>query len=199
LLSAIIVPAVMAFAQQYGGMWIPTEVNEKEMKAMGLKIPAKQLFDTQKPSIKDAVVQFDGGCTAEIISPKGLLLTNHHCGYDNIQSHSTVENDLLTNGFWAKNMGEELPNPGVTVDFIADIKEVTSTILAATQGLEGADLTKKINENIENYKKSQKIESYQTISVKPMSRTLIIAGSISVLIFSTAIAGKYSCVLPGNP
>ena len=168
LLSAIIVPAVMAFAQQYGGMWIPTEVNEKEMKAMGLKIPAKQLFDTQKPSIKDAVVQFDGGCTAEIISPKGLLLTNHHCGYDNIQSHSTVENDLLTNGFWAKNMGEELPNPGVTVDFIADIKEVTSSILAGTQGLESADLTKKINENIENYKKSQKIESYQTISVKPM-------------------------------
>ena len=168
MLSAIIVPAVMAFAQQYGGMWIPTEVNEKEMKAMGLKIPAKQLFDTQKPSIKDAVVQFDGGCTAEIISPKGLLLTNHHCGYDNIQSHSTVENDLLTNGFWAKNMGEELPNPGVTVDFIADIKEVTSSILAGTQGLESADLTKKINENIENYKKSQKIESYQTISVKPM-------------------------------
>ena len=168
LLSAIIVPAVMAFAQQYGGMWIPTEVNEKEMKAMGLKIPAKQLFDTQKPSIKDAVVQFDGGCTAEIISPKGLLLTNHHCGYDNIQSHSTVENDLLTNGFWAKNMGEELPNPGVTVDFIADIKEVTSSILAGTQGLESADLTKKINENIENYKKSQKIESYQKISVKPM-------------------------------
>ncbi len=168
MLSAVIVPAVMVFAQQYGGMWIPTEVNEKEMKEMGLKIPAKQLFDTQKPSIKDAVVQFDGGCTAEIISPKGLLLTNHHCGYDNIQSHSTVENDLLTNGFWAKNMGEELPNPGVTVDFIADIKEVTSTILAGTQGLEGADLNKKVNENIDNYKKSQKIESYQTISVKPM-------------------------------
>ena len=65
-------------------------------------------------------------------------------------------------------MGEELPNPGVTVDFIADIKEVTSTILAGTQGLEGADLNKKVNENIDNYKKSQKIESYQTISVKPM-------------------------------
>ena len=71
MLSAVIVPAVMVFAQQYGGMWIPTEVNEKEMKEMGLKIPAKQLFDTQKPRIKDAVVQFDGGCTAEIISPKG--------------------------------------------------------------------------------------------------------------------------------
>ena len=106
LLAAVIFPAVMAFGQQYGGMWIPTELNEKEMKAMGMKISAKQIFDPSKPSIKYAVVQFDGGCTAEIISPKGLLLTNHHCGYDNIQSHSTVENDLLADGFWAKNMGE---------------------------------------------------------------------------------------------
>ena len=95
------------------------------MKSLGMKIKAQDIWNTEKPSIKDAVVQFDGGCTAEIISPKGLLLTNHHCGYDNIQSHSTVENDLLTNGFWAKNMGEELPNPGVTVDFVTDIKEIT--------------------------------------------------------------------------
>lgn len=168
ILSAIILPAAMAFAQQYGGMWIPTEVNEKEMKDLGMKISAKQIFDPAKPSIKDAVVQFDGGCTAEIISPKGLLLTNHHCGYDNIQSHSTVENDLLTNGFWAKNMGEELPNPGVTVDFITDIKDVSAQILPGTENLTGADLTKKINENIEAYKKSQKIENYQSISVKPM-------------------------------
>ena len=125
LLSVFLLPAAMAFAQQYGGMWIPTEINEKEMKSLGMKIKAQDIWNTEKPSIKDAVVQFDGGCTAEIISPKGLLLTNHHCGYDNIQSHSTVENDLLTNGFWAKNMGEELPNPGVTVDFVTDIKEIT--------------------------------------------------------------------------
>ena len=160
--------AAAFFGQQYGGMWIPTEINEKEMKSLGMKIKAQDIWNTEKPSIKDAVVQFDGGCTAEIISPKGLLLTNHHCGYDNIQSHSTVENDLLTNGFWAKNMGEELPNPGVTVDFVTDIKEITQDILGNTSSLSGAELTKKINENIDAYKKSQKIESYQSIIVRPM-------------------------------
>ena len=168
LLSALLLPAVMAFGQQYGGMWIPTELNEKEMKSLGMKISAKDIFNPDKASIKDAVVQFDGGCTAEVISGKGLLLTNHHCGYDNIQAHSTVENDLLTNGFWAKDMTGELPNPGVTVDFITDIKEVTAQILPGTENLTGANLAKKINENIEAYKKSQKIEPYQTISVRSM-------------------------------
>ncbi|KFC20438.1 S46 family peptidase [Chryseobacterium sp. FH1] len=168
LLSALLLPAVMAFAQQYGGMWIPTELNEKEMKSLGMKISAKDIFNPDKASIKDAVVQFDGGCTAEIISPKGLLLTNHHCGYDNIQSHSTVENDLLTNGFWAKDMNGELPNPGVTVDFITDIKEVTKEILAGTEGLTGKDLDAKIKQNTDAYVTSQKTESYQKISVRSM-------------------------------
>ncbi len=81
LIAALFLGTAFSYAQQYGGMWIPTEINEKEMKDLGMKISAKQIFDTQKPSIKDAVVQFNGGCTAEIISPKGLLLTNHHCGY----------------------------------------------------------------------------------------------------------------------
>lgn len=167
-IASALLPAVIAFAQQYGGMWMPTELNEKEMKQLGMKISAKDIYNTEKPSIKDAVVQFDGGCTAEVISPKGLILTNHHCGYGEIQSHSTVENDLLTNGFWAKNMSGELPNPGVTVDFITDIKEVTSQILEVTKGLSGADLEDKINQNIQNYKASQKIESYQKIVVKSM-------------------------------
>jgi len=158
----------LGIAQQYGGMWIPTELNEKEMKDLGMKISAKDIFNTQKPSIKDAVVQFNGGCTAEIISPKGLLLTNHHCGYGQIQAHSTVQNDLLSNGFWAKNMETELPNPGVTVDFIVDIKEVTNQILEGTDALQDQDLAKKIANNIEIYKNSQKIENYQSISVKPM-------------------------------
>lgn len=168
LLSVFLLPAAMAFAQQYGGMWIPTELNEKEMKDLGMKISAKDIFNPQKASIKDAVVQFNGGCTAEIISPKGLLLTNHHCGYGQIQAHSTVENDLLTNGFWAKNMGTELPNPGVTVDFIVDIKEVTNQILEGTANLSEPELSKKINSNIEAYKASQKIEPYQSVSVKSM-------------------------------
>ena len=168
LLSAFALSTVMTFAQQYGGMWIPTEVNEKEMKELGMKISAKDIFNPEKASIKDAVVQFDGGCTAEIISGKGLLLTNHHCGYDNIQSHSTVENDLLTNGFWAKDMNGELPNPGVTVDFITDIKEVTKDILSGTDGLAGKDLDAKIKQNTDAYTASQKPESYQKISVRSM-------------------------------
>ncbi|WP_327984342.1 S46 family peptidase [Bergeyella porcorum] len=163
LLSALF-PAVMAFAQQYGGMWMPTELNEKEMKELGMKISAKDIFNPNKPSIKDAVVQYDGGCTGEIISPKGLLLTNHHCGYSEIQAHSTLQNDYLKNGFWAKNMSEELPNPGVTADFVVDIKEVTNEVLAGNPNLSEAE----INQNIEKVKASFKVEPYQKVVVKSM-------------------------------
>ncbi|SFI73267.1 Peptidase S46 [Kaistella treverensis] len=168
LLSAILFPAVMAFAQQYGGMWIPTELNEKEMKDLGMKISAKDIFDPSKPSIKDAVVQFNGGCTAEIISPQGLLLTNHHCGYGQIQKHSSVEHDYLTDGFWAKDMNGELPNPGVTVDFIADIKEVTGQVLAGTQNLEGKASEDLINKNLEKVKAGFKLEPWQKVVIKPV-------------------------------
>ncbi|MDY3547192.1 S46 family peptidase [Riemerella anatipestifer] len=164
ILSAVVLPAVMAFAQQYGGMWMPTELNEKEMKELGMKISAKDIFNPEKPSIKDAVVQFNGGCTAEVISPKGLILTNHHCGYGQIQSHSSVEKDYLKDGFWAKNMGEELPNPGVTVDFIVDIKNVTNEILKGNLNLSEQN----IKDNIEALKKSFKLEPYQHIVVKPV-------------------------------
>jgi hypothetical protein len=168
LVAALFLSNAYAIAQQYGGMWIPTEINEKEMKDLGMKISAKQIFDTNKPSIKDAVVQFNGGCTAEIISPKGLLLTNHHCGFGQIQAHSTVEKDYLSNGFWAKNPNEELPNPGVTVDFIVDIKEVTNQILAGTQGLSDKDSKEIIKKNLETTQKSFPIESYQKVTIKPM-------------------------------
>lgn len=168
LLSTVLLPSVMAFSQQHGGMWIPTELNEKEMKEMGMKISAKQIFDATKPSIKDAVVQFDGGCTAEIISPKGLLLTNHHCGYDDIQKHSTLDNDLLTNGFWAKNMSEELPNPGVTVDFIVDIKEVTTQILGNTAGMTPQQAEDVIKNNIEVVSKSFTTLPGQKVVIRPV-------------------------------
>ena len=168
MLSAILFPAVMAFAQQYGGMWIPTELNEKEMKDLGMKISAKQIFDPSKPSIKDAVVQFNGGCTAEIISPQGLLLTNHHCGYGQIQKHSSVENDYLSDGFWAKNQNGELPNPGVSVDFIADIKEVTNEVLAGTQNLDAKAAQELISKNLETVKARFKLESWQKVAIKPM-------------------------------
>lgn len=168
IIAAIFFNSAFAFAQQYGGMWIPTEVNEKEMKSLGMKISAKDIWSTDKPSIKDAVVQFNGGCTAEIISPKGLLLTNHHCGYSQIQSHSTVEKDYLSNGFWASNMSGELTNPGVTVDFIVDIKDVTKEILGNTAGLSEDQMANVIKNNIEIVSKSFKTESYQKVSIKPV-------------------------------
>lgn len=168
IIAGFFLSSIFPFAQQYGGMWIPTEVNEKEMKELGMKISAKDIWDTTKPSIKDAVVQFNGGCTAEIISPKGLLLTNHHCGYGQIQRHSSVKNDYLADGFWAKNNGEELPNPGVTVDFIADIKDVTAQILGNTKNLEAKQAEDVIKNNIETVTKSFKIEPYQKVVIKPM-------------------------------
>ena len=133
-----------------------------------MKISAKQIFDPSKPSIKDAVVQFNGGCTAEIISPQGLLLTNHHCGYGQIQKHSSVENDYLSDGFWAKNQNGELPNPGVTVDFIADIKEVTNEALAGTQNLDAKAAQELISKNLETVKAGFKLESWQKVAIKPM-------------------------------
>ena len=98
---------------QQGGMWIPSllkGMNETEMKNLGMKMSVKDIYDVNQSSMKDAVPHFNGGCTAEVISPKGLILTNHHCGFSQIQSHSTVDHDYLTDGFWAYKMEEELPN-----------------------------------------------------------------------------------------
>lgn len=154
---------------QQGGMWIPSllkGMNENEMKALGSKLTADQIYSINHSSLKDAVPQFDGGCTAEMISSKGLLLTNHHCGYDNIQSHSTVEHDYLANGFWAYKMEEELPNPGVVVTFIVSINDVTTSILAGTESLSEADKQKKIQQNIAEISKTYKKEAWQDILVR---------------------------------
>ncbi|SFH86745.1 S46 family peptidase [Halpernia frigidisoli] len=168
IIAAVFLNSAAAFAQQYGGMWIPTEVNEKEMKSLGMKITAKDIWSTDKPSIKDAVVQFNGGCTAEIISGQGLLLTNHHCGFGQIQEHSTVDNDLLSNGFWAKDMNGELSNPGVTVDFITDIKDVTMQVFANTQNLGEKEMAALIKTNIAATIAGFKTNQYQKVMVKPM-------------------------------
>ncbi len=117
-------------------MWIPSlleGMNESEMQNLGMKMSAEDIYSVNNSSLKDAVPHFNGGCTSEVISPKGLLLTNHHCGYGQIQSHSSVENDYLADGFWAKNFKEELPNPGMTVTFIVEISDVTDQVLAGTQ------------------------------------------------------------------
>lgn len=165
----IILFALPSLAQQ-GGMWIPSllkGMNETEMKNLGMKISAEDIYSVNKSSLKDAVPHFDGGCTAEVISPKGLILTNHHCGYDNIQSHSTVENDYLTNGFWAYKMEEELPNKDLFVTFIVRIEDVTTKVLEGVTAISAeADKQKKIQENIATLSKTLPKEAWQENQIK---------------------------------
>ncbi len=166
LLILLVLPV---FAQQ-GGMWIPSLLkggNEKEMKALGMKISADDIYSVNNSSLKDAVPHFDGGCTAEMISPKGLLLTNHHCGYDNIQSHSTVEDDYLTDGFWAYKMEDELPNKDLTVTFIIKIEDVTAKIFDGVLNLPSeSDKQKKIQQNIAALSKSFPKEAWQEAMIR---------------------------------
>jgi len=116
------------------GMWLPSlihKLNITEMQQMGLQLSAEDIYSINNSSLKDAVVALDrGSCTAELISGNGLLLTNHHCGYGEIQSHSSVENDYLQYGFWANSYEEELPNPGKSVTFLIRIEDVTDKVLA---------------------------------------------------------------------
>lgn len=113
------------------GMWVPAtlKAHEKDMKAMGLEIPIEQLYNENGTGLNNAVVLFGKGCTGEIISTKGLVLTNHHCGYGSVQGLSNTEHDYFANGFWAKNQGEEIPCKGLTVTFIRRIENVTDRIL----------------------------------------------------------------------
>ncbi|ARS35004.1 S46 family peptidase [Pontibacter actiniarum] len=118
------------------GMWLPMllkQLNEADMQKKGMKLSAEDIYSVNQSSLKDAIVSFGGFCTGEMISPEGLLLTNHHCGYGSVQSHSTVENDYLTDGFWAMNREQELPNPGLTATFIVRMEDVTKDILAGTE------------------------------------------------------------------
>ncbi len=133
---ALFVVLVLGFnhtAKADEGMWLPfmiSEVLHEQMQEKGLNLSREEIFSLKESSLKDAIVSFGGGCTGEIISDQGLLLTNHHCGYGRIQSHSTTENDYLSDGFWAMSMDEELPNPNLFVNFLVDVEEVTDDIYA---------------------------------------------------------------------
>ncbi|MCE7954996.1 MAG: S46 family peptidase [Bacteroidetes bacterium CHB6] len=152
------------------GMWLPMllqTVNGDALYTKGLKIPIDSIYSVNKTSLKDAIVLFGGGCTGEIISNKGLLLTNHHCGYSQIQSHSTIEHDYLTNGFWAKNMSEELPCPGLTATFIIRIDDVTDDIINQVNGLKEDDRNKKVKEISEQLIKKAIEGTHYSADIKP--------------------------------
>ncbi|MDQ3100772.1 MAG: S46 family peptidase, partial [Bacteroidota bacterium] len=126
----LLVPATLL--QAYEGMWLPTLLKsiEGDMQTAGLQITAEDIYSINNGSIKDAVVLFGGGCTAEVISAQGLILTNHHCGFSQIAEHSTLEKDYLKNGFWAADHSTELRNPGLTATFIIRMEDVSDQILA---------------------------------------------------------------------
>ena len=128
----------LSFVYADEGMWLPSIISQriKDMQKNGFRLTAEDVYSVNKACLKDAVVLFGGGCTGELISSDGLLLTNHHCGYGQIQSHSSVEHDYLTNGFWAMNRSEELPNRGLTVRFLVRMEDVTNIVLAGvTMGM----------------------------------------------------------------
>ena len=131
VLMAVLTMMLSWNARADEGMWLPSLISQRiaDMQEKGFKLDAEDIYSINKASLKDAVVLFGRGCTGELISPEGLLLTNHHCGYAQIQQHSSVEHDYLKDGFWAMNRDEELPNPGLSVSFLERMEDVTESIL----------------------------------------------------------------------
>ena len=153
------------------GMWIPLllkALNEAEMQEMGMKMSAEDIYSVNQGSLKDAIVHFGGFCTGEIISDKGLLLTNHHCGFGAIQSHTTLENNYLDDGFWAMTSQEELPNPGLFARFIVRIEDVSKAALKGVKDkMSETERQSTIDKNINRIRKKAKIENWQESLVRP--------------------------------
>jgi hypothetical protein len=161
---------LFSFANE--GMWLPQllgQLNEKEMKGLGMKISAADIYNINKGSLKDAIVSFGGFCTAEVISGEGLILTNHHCGFDAIQNHSTIDHNYIKDGFWAMNRSEELPNEKLYATFIVRIDDVTKEALAGVSSdMDEKDRQSQIDKNLSVLKNSIKRESYQDVMFKAM-------------------------------
>jgi Peptidase S46 len=153
------------------GMWLPLllkSLNEAEMQSMGMKMTAEDIYSVNKGSLKDAIVHFNGSCTAEIISSQGLLLTNHHCGYGQIQSHSTLEQNYLRDGFWAKTLAEELPNNDLTVTLISRIEDVTAAVLNGVgEGLDPKARQSAIDVNLNLVKASAEKAAHEEVAIRP--------------------------------
>ncbi len=153
------------------GMWIPMllkQLNESDMQSKGLKLSAEDIYSVNKSSLKDAIVHFNGGCTGEIISNEGLLITNHHCGYGQIQSHSTVERDYLTDGFWAMSKDEELPNEDLYVTFIVRMVDVTKRVLdGVDDGMKSRDRSVAIKNNIKEISEEETKGTHYDAVIRP--------------------------------
>ena len=161
---------ITSLAKAEEGMWLPLllgKMNEAQMKSLGMKISAKDIYDINNGSLKDAIVSLGGFCTGEVISSKGLILTNHHCGFDAIQNHSTLDNNYIRDGFWAKGYKQELSNPGLFVTFIFRIEDVSKNVLnGVTTIMSESERQSIIDKNIAELRKNTKRESYQDSFVR---------------------------------
>ncbi|WP_159022423.1 S46 family peptidase [Formosa sp. L2A11] len=170
LLKILLLFLTLQVSAQQGGMWIPSllqGMNEDDMQTLGSKLSADDIYDVNHSSLKDAIGHFNGGCTSEVISKQGLLLTNHHCGYSQIQSHSSLENDYLKDGFWAKSFDEELPNNGLYVEFIVRIEDVTTQVLeGVTKDMTAKEKQSKTDGNSNRIQKATKKEDWQNTKIK---------------------------------
>ena len=137
------------------GMFLVHLIGEKtyiDMTKRGLKLTKEQLYSANKSSIKDAIVIFGGGCTGEIVSKEGLIFTNHHCGYDAIASSSSVEHNYLRDGFWAKSKNEEISCPGLSVQFLVKIEDVTNAVMGRLKDIKPNEITSKLPDILTNRK-----------------------------------------------
>jgi hypothetical protein len=158
LTSALLLIALTGFSTNPDeGIWIPLLIekyNIKLMKEKGFKLSAEDIYSVNRACMKDAVVNFNGGCTAELISAEGLLITNHHCGYGQIQAHSSLEHDYLTDGFWAMSKKEELSSPGLSVTILKWMEDATDRVLSGvTDDMGSSEREKLISANIDDIQK----------------------------------------------
>lgn len=160
----------IGFVKADEGMWIPSliqELNEKEMQDLGMNLSAEDIYSVNHSSLKDAIVKIPG-CTAEIVSEQGLILTNHHCGYGRIQAHSTLDHDYLTDGFWAMNKSEELPNKGMYARLLISIEDVSDKVLdGLASDLSEADRSKEIQKRIKALVKEATKDTHYDAFVRP--------------------------------
>ena len=169
LLIIYVLALTPSFLKAHEGMWIPSllqSLNKSDVYLSKMQLTADDIYAINHSSIKDAVVHFGGFCTAELISKNGLLLTNHHCGYGSVQSHSSIENNYLEDGFWAKSHSEELANPGLYAEFIRQIIDVSDQVFAGTDTLSKKGKYAVMSKNIEDIITEYEAEGFKA-SVKP--------------------------------
>ncbi len=170
VLTIVFVVLSAGYAKADEGMWIPIlieKLNIRLMQENGFKLTAEDIYSVNQASMKDAIVNF-GGCTAEVISGEGLMITNHHCGYGQIQSHSTLEHDYLTNGFWAMSSDQELANPRTTATFLRRMEDVTDKVLAGVKdGMTEEERDRIVNANSEKIRSEAVAGTNYSASVRP--------------------------------